>query len=191
MPPSYKSFALNLVGLPLFTMKNFSALEVKSLAESLRELPGVGNAWGPYRGHLCLSCHVSEVEFVRKLLTIPMLKTSQVRNTVILTSVFQTSEAEVKQFEMYMAIWARRPVMRWTRGERFPDVFPSPVDQQYQYLAASVAHTKDDVIQEYHAVSTPECIKELIEDEVDEESFNPHDLSVPSGFVGHVYRDEY
>jgi len=162
-------------------------LDLANPAELIESIPEIKNCWF-YRGRLHIATDILDVELVKQCLNGKFFKFDQLKRTAVLRSYAITSEAAVKQFESWNNRKARASVFRKKFGERFADVYPSPISQQYSYLLNSASHCKNDFIPEYYSVIDYDRQCE-IEDENDD--FNPHDLSVPEGYVGHYYRDEF
>ncbi len=152
-------------------MKNLGQSGVGFPLEDFRNLPEVKNAW-MYRGRLHLAVPVRKFSEVKRFLNGNFLPVDGINGTVVLRSTFQTAEAATRQEE--------------ARNARETKIL---VQQHYKYILKSIAHTSVEPDLEYYSEGTIYERQCKIEDEND--NFNSADLSVPAGFVGHYYPDEF
>ncbi len=143
--------------------------EVKLLTETVEMLPNVLKAW-MYRGQLYMAVRPKCVDKVQQCFDARLVNVTDVLNTVpILRTIWKTDEASAKQEEHRNAMSTY-----------------SYVQAHYEKLAKYLSDKTEPDLQ----VDTEDSERsEELQDEYDK--FNPRDLSMPEGYVGHIYRDEF
>ena len=150
-------------------MKECKDIEVKVLLETVSKVPNVLKAW-MYRGQLYMAVKPKCVDSVAKCFNVSLVNVTDELNTVpILRTVWKTDEASAKQeesrnaFSTYNLVQAHyEKLVKYLSDRNEPDLKVDTEDSERS---------------------------EELQDEYDR--FNPSDLSMPEGYVGHIYRDEY